>query len=176
MRLEKCYFCSSTIYPGHGVVFVRNDSKVFRFCRSKCHRNFKLKRNPRKTKWTKAFRKTHGKELANDPVFDFERKRNVPVRYDRNLMKKTLVAMKRVSEVKRAREERFYKERMKVRKVHLKKEVEKNIKQNIDLVKSPLARRKEEVNQMVAAKQKQQANNNQASAQQDSGVARMDED
>ena len=47
------------------------------------------KRNPRKVRWTKAFRKSAGKELAVDPIYEFEKRRNVPVKYDRNMVKKT---------------------------------------------------------------------------------------
>ena len=43
--------------------------------RSKCHKAFKRKKNPRRAKWTKAFRKSAGKELAVDPSFEFEKKR-----------------------------------------------------------------------------------------------------
>lgn len=66
--------------------------------------------------------------MATDSTFDFERRRNRPVKYDRELMTKTLFvsgfavlvacsdrwrvqAMKRVQEIKKAREERFYKAR-----------------------------------------------------------------
>ncbi|KAJ6502481.1 ribosomal protein L24e-domain-containing protein [Mycena sanguinolenta] len=112
MRIEKCYFCSTSVYPGHGSAFVRNDAKVFRFCTSKCHKNFKMKRNPRKVRWTKAFRKAAGKEMTIDSTIDFEKRRNIPVRYDRELVQTTLKAMKRVGEIKKRRELAFWKTRM----------------------------------------------------------------
>ena len=112
MRIDKCYFCSCNVYPGHGTMFVRNDSKKFRFCSSKCNKLFKAKKNPRKLKWTKAYRAAAGKEMTNDSVLEFEQRRNVPTRYNRDLMVKTLQAMKKVDEIKKRRQERFFTKRM----------------------------------------------------------------
>eukprot|EP00270_Netrium_digitus_P009672 TRINITY_DN2952_c1_g1_i1.p1 TRINITY_DN2952_c1_g1~~TRINITY_DN2952_c1_g1_i1.p1 ORF type:complete len:173 (-),score=67.98 TRINITY_DN2952_c1_g1_i1:325-843(-) len=139
MRLEKCWFCSSTVYPGHGIVFVRNDAKVFRFCRSKCHKNFKMKRNPRKVKWTKAYRKLHGKDMAEDTTFEMERRRNRPERYDRNVVANTLKAMKRIDEIRVKRAARFWERRMQVKKLKEKAAKVKELEQGIHLVKAPMA-------------------------------------
>ncbi|EFA75487.1 ribosomal protein L24-like protein [Heterostelium album PN500] len=139
MRLEKCFFCGGTVYPGHGIMFVRNDAKVFRFCRSKCHKNFKLKRNPRKTRWTKAFRKLNGKEMVVDKTFEFEKKRNRPVKYDRDLVMNTIKAMKVVQRIKSAREERFYKLRMKGVKRTEKMAMLKEIDEHVDSIRLPSA-------------------------------------
>lgn len=116
MRVEKCFFCSSSVYPGHGVLFVRNDAKQFRFCRSKCRKNFKLRRNPRKVKWTKVFRRIRGKEMIIDGALDLERRRNIPQRYDRNIAMTTLHAIKRSAEVKKQRERVFYLNRVSARR------------------------------------------------------------
>jgi large subunit ribosomal protein L24e len=94
-----------------------------------------MKRNPRKLRWTKAFRRAHGKEMvvvrtsifqighlhtsssppwfggAQDSTLEFEKRRNRPVKYDRDLVRHTLQAMKRVDEIKGAREKSFYRQR-----------------------------------------------------------------
>ncbi|RKO99646.1 hypothetical protein CXG81DRAFT_14237 [Caulochytrium protostelioides] len=137
MRLEKCFFCSSNVYPGHGMMFVRNDSKIFRFCRSKCHRNFKLKRNPRKVRWTKAFRRTAGKDMTIDSTLEFEKRRNIPVRYDRDLMATTLKAMKRIKEIKARRESVFYRQRMAHKHAQEKAENQKLVDDMVDLADIP---------------------------------------
>ncbi len=113
MRIEKCFFCSSNIYPGHGIQFVRNDAKTFKFCRSKCHKNFKMKRNPRKVKWTKAFRKVRGKELQVDSTLEFEKRRNIPTRYNRDLMMTVLKGIKKINVVRKQRERLFTLNRLK---------------------------------------------------------------
>jgi large subunit ribosomal protein L24e len=142
MRLDKCYFCSSTVYPGHGIQFVRNDCKVFKFCRSKCHKAFKKKRNPRKVKWTKAFRKSAGKDLAVDPALEFEKRRHVPIKYDRELWNKTVNAMKRIEEIKVKRQNQHIINRLKKGK-ELRKEADiKEVEKNIHLIRAPAARSK----------------------------------
>ena len=139
MRLETCWFCSSNIYPGRGVVFARNDGTIFRFCRSKCHNNFMMKRNPRKVKWTKAYRAARGKDLTNDTTFELERKRNRPERYNRDTMQKTLKAMERITEIRNQRESRFIANRLKERKRQEKLQARKQLDQEIHLIKSPAA-------------------------------------
>ncbi|KAK4130512.1 hypothetical protein BT67DRAFT_390864 [Trichocladium antarcticum] len=112
MRVDNCFFCGRPAWPSKGITFMRNDGKSFRFCRSKCHKNFKMKRNPRKLKWTKAYRKNAGKEMVVDSTLQFAARRNVPIRYDRELFAKTLKAMERISEIRTRRERIFYKKRM----------------------------------------------------------------
>lgn len=146
MRIETCWFCSSSIYPGHGICFVRNDARIFRFCRSKCHKNFKMKRNPRKVKWTKAYRALAGKDLVNDSTFEMERKRNRPERYNRDVMAATLKAMKRVGEIRARREAKHIETRKKSKEGHVRRQERQELERGISLVKAPavLAREKEE--------------------------------
>jgi large subunit ribosomal protein L24e len=58
----KCSFCGKTMEPGTGRLFVRKDGALFYFCSTKCQKNYKLKRVPRKVVWTEAGRKALGKE------------------------------------------------------------------------------------------------------------------
>ena len=53
----KCFICKSNISKGLGKMFVRNDGRIFYFCSSKCQRNFKLGREPKKLKWTSSEKK-----------------------------------------------------------------------------------------------------------------------
>ncbi|KAG7693278.1 hypothetical protein KL930_004119 [Ogataea haglerorum] len=164
MRIYSCHFCSSPVYPGHGIMFVRNDAKEFRFCRSKCHKAFKQKRNPRKLRWTKAFRKAAGKELAVDSTLTFASRRNVPVRYNRDLVATTLKAMSRIEEIRQKRERAFYKNRMRGNKERQLAADRKLVEENQELL------RMREVELRIKAEKEA------AKAQREQEEAEMDED
>lgn len=139
MRIETCYFCSSRIYPGHGIQFVRNDCKIFKFCRSKCHAAFKKKKNPRKVKWTKAYRKTVGKELAIDPSFEFEKRRNVPIKYNREMWTKAVDAIKKIESIKQKRQNIYIMQRLrKGRELENERDI-KEVQRDLSLIRSPAA-------------------------------------
>jgi large subunit ribosomal protein L24e len=126
MRIEKCYFCSTNVYPGHGTFLVQfvclaltrtqglrsyeTMPKFSVFAHQSGHHNFcscghlffcladvikisstycpecyvfmaliilhRMKRNPRKVRWTKAFRKAAGKEMTI--VRDFRAEQHAP--------------------------------------------------------------------------------------------------
>lgn len=137
MRIEKCYFCGCPIYPGHGMQFIRNDCRVFKFCRSKCHRHFKAKHNPKKVRWTKSYRKTHGKELLYDKTLEFEQHKDEPVRYNRDNYVKTIAAMNRVDEIKKDRQMKFWRTRMAISKDTNRKAVVNELKKHAKLIKNP---------------------------------------
>jgi large subunit ribosomal protein L24e len=117
---------------------------VFRFCRSKCHKNFKAKRNPRKVRWTKAYRKTHGKELTVDPVFEFEKQKDTTVKYNRDTWVNTIQAMERLDKIRTDREARFWERRMKNAENHKKEMIKSNLIRNEALIADPKIRKKVE--------------------------------
>ena len=51
-----CSFCGEEIKKGTGIMFVKANGTVYVFCSSKCKINLlKLKRKPRKIKWTSKY-------------------------------------------------------------------------------------------------------------------------
>ncbi len=53
VRVFKCSFCSKDMPVGSGMMFIKNDGTILRFCSSKCRKNMlELKRVPRRFKWS----------------------------------------------------------------------------------------------------------------------------
>ncbi|TPX62045.1 hypothetical protein SpCBS45565_g07087 [Spizellomyces sp. 'palustris'] len=113
-----------------------------------------MKRNPRKVRWTKAFRRAAGKEMTIDATLEFEKRRNIPVRYDRELMATTLKAMKRVAEIKARRDRVFYKKRIIGKKEHEKQQNVLEIQRNIQLIGEPSLKEKVMEQKVVATEER----------------------
>lgn len=66
MKIELDSFSGNKIYPGRGTLFVRGDSKIFRFYSSKTASLFKQRKNPRRIAWTVLYRRKHKKGITEE--------------------------------------------------------------------------------------------------------------
>jgi large subunit ribosomal protein L24e len=66
MKVEVDSFSGAKIYPGRGTLFVRGDSKIFRFQISKSASLFHQRKNPRRIAWTVLFRRQHKKGITEE--------------------------------------------------------------------------------------------------------------
>lgn len=83
--------------------------------------------------------------FLQDSTFDFEKRRDEPVRYDRNLMQTTLRVMQRVEQVRERRQDKFWEHRMKASKRKTKEMDKLEIAQNIDLIAPAVVRSKQQL-------------------------------
>ncbi|TYJ54602.1 hypothetical protein B9479_004732 [Cryptococcus floricola] len=78
MRVDRCDFSGYKVYPSRGKVYVRGDSKTFRFLNSKNESLFLQRKNPRKIAWTQVYRRMHKKGITEEVAKKRSRK-NVKV-------------------------------------------------------------------------------------------------
>ncbi|KAI1612259.1 60S ribosomal protein L24 [Exophiala viscosa] len=66
MRTYDDTFSGTKIYPGKGKLYVRGDSKIFRFQNGKTESLFLQRKNPRRIAWTILYRRMHKKGISEE--------------------------------------------------------------------------------------------------------------
>ncbi|KAI1747480.1 60S ribosomal protein L24a [Xylaria castorea] len=66
MRTYDDSFSGQRIYPGKGKLYIRGDSKIFRFQNGKAESLFLQRKNPRRISWTVLFRRQHRKGITEE--------------------------------------------------------------------------------------------------------------
>lgn len=89
--------------------------------------------------------------MSIDSTFEFEQRRNRPVKYDRNLMSQTVQTMQKLSDIQSQRSERFFQNRMADAKIIQKKTARKEIEQSIELLAPAVAHRETVMRNVVDA-------------------------
>lgn len=130
MKIEVDSFSGSKIYPGRGTLFVRGDSKIFRYQSSKSASLFHQRKNPRRIAWTVLYRRHHKKGISEETS---KKKTRKAVKHQRPISGASLEFIKekramKPSERKATREERIRKAKAeaKSKKAERKAELAKN--------------------------------------------------
>ena len=78
-----------------------------------------------------------------------ERRRNRPEKYNRELVAKTLTAIKKVDKIRQRRQERFYEARMRKAKVGQNAAARRDLEQQIHLVRAPASLLKDSIKEKI---------------------------
>ncbi|KAK6198916.1 ribosomal protein L24e-domain-containing protein [Scheffersomyces amazonensis] len=113
MKVEIDSFSGSKIYPGRGTLFVRGDSKIFRFQSSKSASLFHQRKNPRRISWTVLYRRQHKKGISEEASKKRSRK---TIKHQRAIVGASLELIKerrsqKPAERKAARDEKLVKDK-----------------------------------------------------------------
>lgn len=92
--------------------------------------------------------------MTVDTTFEMEKRRNRPLKYDRDLVGTTLRAMQRASEVQQKRAELHFKNRMARHKIKAAERARVEIKDRVDLAQ-PMDQEQERVSVEVRETQRQ---------------------
>jgi large subunit ribosomal protein L24e len=84
-----------------------------------------------------------------DSTLEFEQRRDVPLRYNRETYVKTIMAIQRIENIKERREQTFWENRMKAAKEKNKDALERELAKHIHLVSNPSLVEKVKLRQRV---------------------------
>ena len=87
--------------------------------------------------------------MAVDSTFEFEKRRNRPVKYDRNMMGQTIQAIQKVGTIQEARKDRHFADRMKEAYKEKKAQKRTEIEKSINLLAPAVADREKVMRNVV---------------------------
>ena len=111
-----------------------------------------------------------GKELVVDPSFEFEKRRNVPIKYNRELWSNAVEAIKKVETIKQKRQNLHIMQRLrKGRELEQERDI-KEVQRDLSLIRSPAVGLKERKKLEETAEQEEMQDSNDEQEQQEMEV------
>ena len=98
--------------------------------------------------------------MTKDSIFEFERKVDQPEIYNRNVYINTIKAMRKIADIRKRREDRFWENRMKLARVQQSQNLDRELEKHVDLIENKELAEKVKENLKEKVLLKQEAKNN----------------
>lgn len=98
--------------------------------------------------------------MTKDSIFEFERKVDQPEIYNRNVYINTIKAMRKIADIRKRREDRFWENRMKLARVQQSQNLDRELEKHVDLIENKELAEQVKENLKEKVLLKQEAKNN----------------